>query len=130
MRVIRRILLCAIIFVFLTPGVNAGYKFIDNSGIKETVAGTGHDVKKTLPDYIGTALGVLTGFIGILFLLLMIYGGFKWMLARGNEQEVDKAKKILTAAIIGLIVVLAAYGITALVGQFYTGVQPAPVVTP
>lgn len=48
-------------------------------------------------------------FIGVIFLLLAIYGGYTWMSAHGNEQEVEKAKNIIISAIIGLIVVIAAY---------------------
>jgi len=47
----------------------------------------------------------------------MIYGGFIWMIARGNEGEVTKAKDLIQAAIIGLVVVLAAYAITQFIGQ-------------
>jgi hypothetical protein len=39
------------------------------------------------------------------------------MLARGNEQEVEKAKNLIQAAVIGLMIVLSAYAITAFIGQ-------------
>ena len=57
--------------------------------------------------------------MGVVFLILMIYGGYLWMLARGNEQEVEKAKNIIQNALIGLVIVLAAYAITALVRQIW-----------
>jgi len=50
--------------------------------------------------------------VGIVFLVLMLYGGYLWMTARGKEERLEKAKNTLEAAIIGLIIVLAAYGIT------------------
>jgi len=49
----------------------------------------------------------------------MIYAGYLWMLARGNEQEVEKAKNIIIYAVIGLVVVLSAYAITRLMAKFY-----------
>ena len=49
---------------------------------------------------------------GVIFLLLMIYGGFKWMMASGKDEEVTKAKETIKAAITGLIIVLLAYAIT------------------
>lgn len=65
-----------------------------------------------LPQVIGNIIkGILT-FLGIIFLLLIIYGGYVWMLARGNENETKKAKDIITNAIIGLLVVAGAYAIT------------------
>lgn len=59
--------------------------------------------------------GALT-FVGLLFFILMVYGGFKWMLARGNEEEVTKARKTVFAAMIGLFVVILGYALTLFVG--------------
>ena len=69
-----------------------------------------------IPSAIGKVVGALLSFIGVVFLILMIYGGFMWMLARGNEQEVAKAKDLIFAAVIGLIIVLSAYAITSYIG--------------
>lgn len=52
------------------------------------------------------------GFLGIIFLGLIIYGGFLWMTAGGNEESVGKAKKTIYYAVIGLLIVMAAYSIT------------------
>lgn len=55
---------------------------------------------------------VLLSFLGIIFIVLIIYAGYTWMLAAGNEENISRAKKIISAAIIGLTIVLAAYFIT------------------
>jgi Type IV secretion system pilin len=68
----------------------------------------------------GTVIGAILSLLGVVFFLLVIYGGFRWMLAQGNEAEVEKAKQILTAAIIGLIIVLSAYAITRFIGSELT----------
>jgi hypothetical protein len=73
-----------------------------------------------IPSTIGTIVGVGLSFIGVLFLVLLIYGGFTWMMARGNQQDVTKAIDLIQAAIIGLIIVLSAYAITAYVGNILT----------
>lgn len=57
-------------------------------------------------------INIVLGLMGIFVLLLMIYGGYIWMNARGNEEEVKKAKKILEGAIIGLVIVLSSLGIS------------------
>ena len=44
------------------------------------------------------------------------------MLARGNDQEVTKAKNLLTDSIIGLIIVFAAYAITVFIGNFVSSI--------
>ena len=69
---------------------------------------------------IGKIVGAALAFIGILFFVLMIYGGFLWMTARGNEENVTKAKELIIAAVIGLVIVLAAYAITAYIGEALT----------
>jgi hypothetical protein len=68
------------------------------------------------PTKIGQIIGVLLSFVGTVFFILIIYGGFLWMTAAGNEQNVTKAKGLITSAIIGLVIVLAAYAITSYVG--------------
>ncbi|OGF25674.1 hypothetical protein A2303_06765 [Candidatus Falkowbacteria bacterium RIFOXYB2_FULL_47_14] len=61
---------------------------------------------------IGKVIQAALSFVGVVFLILMIYAGYTWMLARGNDQQVEKAKNLITAAVIGLIIVLAAYAIS------------------
>jgi heme/copper-type cytochrome/quinol oxidase subunit 2 len=57
---------------------------------------------------------IILGFVGIIFLLLVIYAGFLWMVGGrdGNEEAISKAKSLLTNATIGLLVIVAAYSIT------------------
>lgn len=62
------------------------------------------------------------GLLGIIFLVLMIYGGYVWMMARGNEQEAERAKNIMQRAVIGLIIIIGAYAITAFV---FSGLEKA-----
>jgi len=62
---------------------------------------------------------VLLGFLGIAAVVVIIYGGYIWMTAAGNEEKVAQAKKILVNAIIGLTVILAAFAIvTYVVNKF------------
>jgi hypothetical protein len=66
------------------------------------------DVVKVVLGLINTALT----FLGVISLILIIYAGFKWMLARGEEEEIKEAQEIIKGAVIGLIIVLASYGIS------------------
>lgn len=77
---------------------------------------------QSIPEIIGALIGVFLSLIGIIFLVLIIYGGFLWMTSAGNEQKVYKAKKVLTQAFIGLLIVLSAYSITQFV---FTSLQGA-----
>jgi len=71
----------------------------------------------SLPGAIGTVVGAGLAFIGVLFFILIIYGGLLWMTARGNETQVEKAKNLIQSAVIGLVIVLAAYAITAYISE-------------
>ncbi len=66
---------------------------------------------------IGLIIGLVLSFVGVIFLLLMIYAGLTWMTAQGNQEQVNKAKDLMINAVVGLIIVLAAYAITAFVGN-------------
>ncbi len=68
----------------------------------------------------GQIIGLVLSFVGVLFLVLMIYAGLTWMTAGGNQEKVKKAKDLMINAIIGLVVVLGAYAITAFVGEQLT----------
>ncbi len=57
----------------------------------------------------------LLSVLGVVFFVLVVYGGFRWMKARGDEKEVTAAKEIITNATIGLAIVLAAYAISVFV---------------
>ncbi|MCD4693869.1 hypothetical protein K8R62_00750 [bacterium] len=61
---------------------------------------------------LATAIKAFLSFLGIIFIILIIYGGFRWMTARGNEQQVTEAKQSIQRAVIGLIIIIAAYAIT------------------
>ena len=50
--------------------------------------------------------------LGLFCIALLIYAGYIWLIARGNKEEAEKAKKIITGTVIGLLVVLTSYGVT------------------
>lgn len=69
----------------------------------------------------GRIIGVILSFVGVIFLVLIIFAGIQWMTANGNDQQVNKSKTLMINAVIGLIIVFAAYAITAYIGDFLTG---------
>lgn len=50
--------------------------------------------------------------VGVIFLVLMVYAGFLWMTAGGKPDNVQKAKDLMIRAVIGIIIISAAYAIT------------------
>ncbi len=47
--------------------------------------------------------------------VIILLGGFKWMTAAGNEDKVEEAKHLMTAGVIGLIIIVASWGISKFV---------------
>ena len=94
-----------------------------NYGLDVT-AKEGMGIEKTTIDssnlstIIGKVVGAVLAFLGVAFFVLIIYGGYMWMFSMGNEQTATKAKDIIIAAVIGLVIVLAAYAITSYIGTF------------
>ncbi len=96
-------------------------------GLEQTAEESGLDTtaRGSLADIVGNVIGAGLTLIGVLFFILMIYAGISWMLARGNEEISKKALSTVTAAIIGLILVIASYAITRFVFQSVgTATQP------
>lgn len=111
MKQVLFILFCAISLLFIQPVF--AYKTIDASGkaLNSTVEPTGlstDDLQTTTGNLIK---GALTA-VGTVFFGLMVYGGYLWMTARGEEDQITRSKETIIAAIIGLAVILAAYAAT------------------
>lgn len=66
-------------------------------------------------DIAAGVINVIMGFLGIVAVVIILLGGFKWMTAAGNEDKIDEAKKLLAAGIIGLVIILSAWGIATFV---------------
>ncbi len=57
-------------------------------------------------------LNLVLGILAIIAMIIVLYGGFTWMFSGGNEEKVKKAKGILLNGAIGLLIIMAAWGIT------------------
>jgi hypothetical protein len=63
----------------------------------------------------GAVVNIVLGFLGVIAVLIILLGGFKWMTAAGNEDKVSEAKKLIGAGVIGLVIILMAFGIAQFV---------------
>ena len=93
-------------------GIDFGTDYLDGTanGSEGLVLGK-RDPRAIATQIINIALTLL----GIVAVIIVLLGGFKWMTAGGNEDKVGEAKKILGAGVIGLVIVLAAWGIARFV---------------
>jgi len=64
---------------------------------------------------VAKVINIILGFLGIIAVVLILFGGFMWMTAAGSEEKIGTAKKIMSAGVIGLVIVLAAFGIARFV---------------
>lgn len=65
---------------------------------------------------------VLMGFLGVIAVILILVGGFKWMTAGGNDTKVGQAKQLMFAGVAGLLIVLAAFAVSIFVLRALLGV--------
>ena len=70
---------------------------------------------------VARVIQVALGFLGITAVIIIMYAGWVWMTSEGNEEKISQAKKILTNAIIGLVIVLSAFSIASFILSRLTG---------
>ncbi|HNU96305.1 MAG TPA: pilin [Candidatus Magasanikbacteria bacterium] len=91
-------------FVQAQP-LDTGLAYAEQTGLPTT------DIRLIIANIIRVALGLL----GTIAVVIIIYGGWLWMSAGGNEDQIGKAKKTLINGTIGLIIILSAYSIVIFV---------------
>ncbi|MGE5425508.1 MAG: pilin [Bacillota bacterium] len=104
------------LFLFLA-GTNVQAQ--TSTDLIDTIAGPADAMRSTtglaeftIGSLIALIIKVALGLLGVIFIILIIFSGYRWMTASGNEEAVNKSKKTIQMAIIGLVIVLAAYSIT------------------
>lgn len=105
--------------IFVTPASATNTTFginIVQNGLGPNSLTSGEDPRAIAARVINFALT----FLGLIAVAIILYGGFKWMTAAGNEDQVGEAKKLLGAGVIGLLIILAAWALaTFLIGSIY-----------
>lgn len=79
--------------------------------IQEPLGLANFDIRIIIANIIRAALGL----VGIVLVCLILYAGYLWMTAGGNEDQIGQAKSIIRNAVIGLAIILSAYSIVAFV---------------
>jgi len=83
-------------------------------GINEvgnTIALGNRDIRQT----VASIINVLMGLLGIVAVVMILMGGFKWMTAGGEEEKVGEAKQYIIQGIVGLVIILSAWAIARFV---------------
>lgn len=103
------------IFTIALPVFASAQGLKDASGMLDKIGGANGEkigVSGNLADSVATVIKTILALVGTIFLVLTIYAGVLWMTAQGEESRVEKAKEILKAAVIGLVIIMSAYAIT------------------
>lgn len=72
-------------------------------------------------------VNVFLRLLGAITVMLMLYGGWIWIWARGNQEEITRAKDIIRGAIIGLLIILSSFGVMQFVFYYLTKITNAVV---
>ncbi|MFZ4632205.1 MAG: pilin [Patescibacteria group bacterium] len=125
-KISKHLMAFAIISLLVLPVFAVNAQTTDTFGIEQTntalkgsLGASNTDPRTIAANIINLALG----FLGIIAVCIVLFGGFKWMTAAGNEDKVEEAKKVLGAGVIGLLIVLAAWGLSSwVINQIFTNV--------
>ncbi|MBD3248285.1 hypothetical protein GF382_03265 [Candidatus Falkowbacteria bacterium] len=93
---------------FMDLGNQEGFK----SGEISQEFGQSSSDPKDVREIAANIIQIFLSLLAIIFLALIIFAGYKYMTAQGNEEQISSAKKQLIQSVIGLLIILAAYGIT------------------
>ena len=78
----------------------------------ESELGLGNEDPRTL---VASIINIALGFLGIIAVVIILLGGFKWMTAGGNEEKTTEARSLIISGVIGLVIILMAWGIAKFV---------------
>ncbi len=108
-------LILALLFVF---AINVPVMAFDpaQTGITTTADESGFDTSKSnLTVLVGNVINGVLALIGLVLLIIVIYGGMTYMLAGHKTENVNKGKSYITNGIIGIIIIGLAYAISTFV---------------
>lgn len=121
-KIIKQIsILILLIFILMIPyfvfaDAEAGVVPTTKGILKDIGDSSGYQVtgidQFTASEIAGTAVSIFLSILGMIFIGLMLYGGYLWMMDRGNDENIKKAKGLIINAIIGLVIVIGAYAIS------------------
>lgn len=107
------LLLLFIITPFFASALVSLTNSLEKTGVAAEIVTDANKVATNgIQTFVGKIINAFLGLLGTVFLVLLVYGGYLWMTAGGNEEDVTKAKKLIAQAVLGLAVVMGAYAIS------------------
>lgn len=97
---------------------------LDKVNIVRNVA-WGPTAQQSIGLIVGSVILTSLGLLGVIFVVLLTYGGFLWLTSAGEEEKAKKARDLIVNSLIGILIVIAAYSIA-----YFVLSRLAPAVTP
>lgn len=66
---------------------------------------------------IRTTLNIAMGFLGVIVVVMVLYGGLLWLTAAGREEQITKGKHVLLWSAVGAVIISIAWTITSYILQ-------------
>lgn len=105
-----------LIFGLLSLSLVANFAFAQDFGTNAVANGLNNSLSSADPRFIiGRIIQVALSLLGVIAVVLVMYAGFLWMTSGGDEEKIGQAKKILTNAVIGLVIILMSWAITTFI---------------
>ncbi len=126
--VMSAVLICASLFFAVDVSADLPNPADTSYGLKTTGDAAGLSTTAggaDLPTRIGQLLNGALVVVGIVFLIITVYGGFKIMLSRGESAQIKSGRESILYGIIGMVIIAAAYGITDFVIKTFV-TNPTP----
>lgn len=93
------------------PDPGTGNFGLSDTGFQKVGVRSTRDIKDTIAQIIN----IILGFLGVIAVIIILAGGFKWMVAGGNEDKVAEARTMIIQGVIGLVIIFAAWAIASFV---------------
>ena len=115
-KVLAAVMCLAMVFTAVSPvslPVYADAKDEVKKGADMT--NSGGSAKQDLPDVITTIINVMLFIAGALAVIMIIYGGIRYITAHGDEKQVKVAKDTIVYSVVGLIIAILAYALVTFI---------------
>ena len=118
------VILLLLISVLFTPVLVHAEGYVQTQlNAAAGASGAGYGQAKDPRAIIATVVEVSLGFVGVLFVVYLVYGGYLILLSKGEEEKIKKGRNIIMYGVIGLFIILSAYSITLFVDRYMKRAQ-------
>lgn len=117
-KVLAAVMCLVMVFTAVSPvslPVYADSREEAQNGAKLVDGGGGGGSNQNLPDIITTIINVMLFIAGALAVIMIIYGGIRYITAHGDEKQVKVAKDTIVYSVTGLIIAIIAYALVTFI---------------